>query len=109
MRCTVVEDIVCRMIVDETDPLTPTREFNGKTYYFCCVECKIMFDREPEVFIADVAVHADVVRDIVCGSVVRVDSVQWKLKYHGRWRYFCSASCLREFERNPSRFVYLWS
>lgn len=104
----MIEDIVCKMMVDESDPLTPLREFKGTKYYFCSVECKIMFDREPKVFIADVAVQSGVVRDIVCGGIVRFDSIQWKLKYHGRWRYFCSASCLREFERNPSRFVHLW-
>lgn len=46
-------DPVCKMDVDESNPPGGTSEYNGKTYYFCAPGCKIVFDREPERYLAD--------------------------------------------------------
>ena len=48
----MVKDPVCGMDVDpETAP--GKSEYNGHTYYFCSIGCKLEFDRDPEKF-ADV-------------------------------------------------------
>ena len=46
-------DPVCKMDVDENNPPGGTSEHNGATYYFCAPGCKIVFDREPDKYLAD--------------------------------------------------------
>jgi len=43
-------DLVCGMDVDEDMPLKT--EFEGKTYYFCSVVCKNVFEKEPHRYIS---------------------------------------------------------
>jgi len=46
-----LKDPVCGM--DVTYETAKARsEFNGQTYYFCSMECKETFDREPEKYIS---------------------------------------------------------
>jgi YHS domain-containing protein len=46
----MAKDPVCGMDVDpETAP--GMSEYNGKTYYFCSLSCKLDFDRDPEKYI----------------------------------------------------------
>lgn len=42
-----VWDVVCAMDVDPE--VSPSSEYQGKTYYFCCNGCKGAFERSPEV------------------------------------------------------------
>ncbi|MBI5017481.1 MAG: YHS domain-containing protein [Deltaproteobacteria bacterium] len=30
---------------------TPRSTYNGKTYYFCCAGCKVMFDKNPQEYV----------------------------------------------------------
>lgn len=45
-----VKDPVCGM---EIDPKAAAgrAEFQGQTYYFCSLDCKKAFDREPEKYV----------------------------------------------------------
>ncbi|MCL5264972.1 MAG: YHS domain-containing protein [Chloroflexi bacterium] len=43
-------DPVCGMTVDASNP-GATSEFQGKTYYFCCGECKKEFEKHPERYV----------------------------------------------------------
>ena len=43
-------DLVCGMEVDEKTAKF-TAKYQGKTYYFCAPECKIVFEENPEKFI----------------------------------------------------------
>ena len=45
-------DPVCKMEVEE-DKAAATSEYNGKTYYFCAKGCKIVFDNDPEKYLAE--------------------------------------------------------
>ena len=46
----MVKDPVCGMDVDpETAP--GKSEYNGQTYYFCSMGCKLEFDRNPDKFV----------------------------------------------------------
>src|ERR671925_97021 len=44
-----VKDPVCGMMV-ETDNAAATSTFQGQTYYFCSVDCKRSFDKDPTRF-----------------------------------------------------------
>mgnify|MGYP000209186877 CR=1 FL=1 len=44
------------------------------------------------------------VRDPVCGMEVD-ESTQWKAEHAGETYYFCCEHCLKEFEKNPSKFI----
>ena len=43
-------DPVCRMDVPSTADAYRS-EYQGTTYYFCCVGCQASFEREPEKFV----------------------------------------------------------
>ncbi len=104
----MVKDFVCGMEVDETDDHTPFQEFGGEKFYFCCVECKLIFSRDPLTFIRQNDQVKQYAKDIVCGMETDVTNPQFKIQYHGQSYYFCSQSCLREFERNPQQYVSQW-
>lgn len=40
------KDPVCGMTIEETDAVG-TSEYEGKTYYFCSMDCKEEFDSDP--------------------------------------------------------------
>lgn len=54
---TTVKDLVCGM---DIDPATAagTSEYNGKTYTFCSLGCKMAFDKEPEKYLGKADEHA---------------------------------------------------
>lgn len=43
-------DPVCKMVVNEKEAAA-TYEYKGKIYYFCAVECKENFAKNPEKFL----------------------------------------------------------
>lgn len=47
-QSTTVKDPVCDMEINPTDAAGGTREYKGKTYYFCALGCKQAFDENPE-------------------------------------------------------------
>jgi len=101
----MVQDIVCGMEVDETDGEALVKEFGGQKYYFCSVECKLLFGRDPLSYITQSLRTGETIKDIVCGMEMEKRKSFSSLKYHGRWYYFCSESCRREFQRNPQRYL----
>jgi YHS domain-containing protein len=40
------KDVICGMQVDPKKA-AGTSEYQGKTYYFCCLACKRKFDQNP--------------------------------------------------------------
>ena len=101
----MVQDIVCGMEVDETDGDVLAKEFGGQKYYFCSVECKLLFGRDPFFYISQSIKSGETTKDVVCGMEMEKRNTFSSLKYHGRWYNFCSASCTREFQRNPRRYL----
>ena len=43
-------DPVCGMMVDPANAAA-TYEYQGKTYYFCAVGCKVAFEKDPEKYL----------------------------------------------------------
>jgi len=55
---TTVQDPVCGMNVDP-DQAAGESEYQGETYYFCCQDCKRMFDEDPTMYVSEQpATHA---------------------------------------------------
>lgn len=46
----LVKDPVCGMEIDPKDA-AGTSEYKGQTYYFCSLNCKKSFDKEPEKYV----------------------------------------------------------
>jgi Cu+-exporting ATPase len=44
------KDPVCGMTV-EPDSAAATADYDGKTYYFCSVDCKEEFEEDPESYL----------------------------------------------------------
>lgn len=45
-----VKDPVCGMDIEQ-DEAAGQSDFHGKTYYFCCSECKEKFDQNPQMYV----------------------------------------------------------
>ena len=45
-------DPVCGMSV-EPDDAAAESEYQGQTYYFCCKDCKRMFDEDPTNYVSE--------------------------------------------------------
>lgn len=45
------------------------------------------------------------VKDPVCGMTVEINDSPFHLNYKGKDYYFCAASCLKEFEENPEKYL----
>lgn len=46
----MAKDLVCGMDVDE-NKAAASKEYEGKTYYFCSESCSAAFSKDPEKFI----------------------------------------------------------
>lgn len=101
----MVEDIVCRMGVEEDDLGTFSRSYEGKKYFFCSAECMLCFSRDPRLYVDDSSQGKALTKDLVCGMEVDENNPPFMSRYKGKTYYFCSHSCKREFEQNPTRFL----
>jgi len=43
--------------------------------------------------------------DPVCGMEVEEETAEWKTTYQGQMYYFCAASCLKSFEKEPAKYL----
>ena len=50
---TTVKDPVCGMELTPANAAA-TSEYDGQTYYFCSLDCKKSFDKEPEKYLVNV-------------------------------------------------------
>jgi len=50
----MAKDPVCGMEVDEAKAAA-TATYQGQTYYFCAVACKITFEKKPERYVGGAA------------------------------------------------------
>jgi len=44
-------------------------------------------------------------QDVVCGMKVDPKKAAGQSEYQGKVYYFCSASCKKKFDENPSQYV----
>ena len=53
----MVKDPVCGMEIDPTEA-AGTSEYQGQTYYFCSLDCKTQFDKNPQQYVGPPDDHA---------------------------------------------------
>jgi membrane fusion protein, copper/silver efflux system len=100
-----------------------TTEFEGRTYYFSSPTCKAQFEKDHPSHMTmpgDSAkpvqssipekhqVPAGITTDSVCRMYVQETKAKAEKlvrNYKGKTYYFCSTQCLREFDKNPERYV----
>ncbi len=99
----MMKDLVCGMGVKEDDPETIIKVLGGQKYYFCSVDCMLLFSKSPGEYQS--AAPKSIARDVVCGMEVDVDNPPYRAIFEGKTFYFCSSSCLLHFDASPNRFM----
>lgn len=91
-----------------------THEYKGKTYYFCCENCKEAFIKDPEKYTQkkeyEGHMHAgdhaeDTVVDPVCGMKIKKSDAKATYEYNGETYYFCMEGCKEKFMKDPDTYV----
>lgn len=97
-------------------------EYNGKTYYFCCDNCQVAFEKDPEKYISQegtegnkhvhhhgeelMTEHAEgTVVDPVCGMKINKSEAKATYKYNGKTYYFCMEECKEKFVKEPAKYA----
>jgi P-type Cu+ transporter len=93
----------------------PKSVYKGKTYYFCCPDCKPAFDKNPEKYIKPAAAQSKpaikakakpaAVMCPVMGGVVKNTKTAPKSVYKGKTYYFCCPGCKPAFDKNPEKYI----
>lgn len=113
---------------EKTDT-TPSFEFKGETYYFCCPGCKDKFEKNPEEYLdkeeevlhqhgeeemnvehGESEMHAEhqestTAVDPVCGMEVKIEGAKHTFVYNENTYYFCMAGCKDKFAENPDEYL----
>ncbi len=91
-----------------------TFEYEGKTYYFCCENCKEKFMKNPEKYAhqesheRQMCAHhhaEDSTVDPVCGMKVKKSEAKATYEYDGKTYYFCMEACKDKFVKDPEKYV----
>lgn len=91
-----------------------SHEYEGKTYYFCCENCKETFLKDPEKYVhleshegcGHACAHEeDAVVDPVCGMKVKKSEAKVTYEYNGKTYYFCMEECKEKFVKNPEMYT----
>lgn len=61
----MVQDIVCGMGVEEDDPRTVVKTFQGKQFFFCSAECMLLFSKDTAYFLTRSFEVGDIAKDLV--------------------------------------------
>lgn len=105
-----------------------TYEYEGKTYYFCCANCKTAFVKNPEKYTGDddnmghmhaqqeekgheVHMHgksedkAKAVKCPVMGHEIKDLEKAPSYEYEGKTYYFCCPGCKEKFMKDPEKYI----
>jgi len=116
-----VIDPVCKMTIDDKDAVA-TSAYKGTTFYFCALQCKESFDKNPAAYMqkdsprtrltmlspkkeAQGETAATRVNDPVCRMKVDPAKAAYKYAYNGNTFFFCCRHCLDKFEKDPERYL----
>ncbi len=107
-------------------------EYKGKTYYFCCDDCKEAFAKDPEKYVkkmghAEHAAHEHhshegaeekheahshaahdhegMVVDPTCGMEFKKEKAKATFECDGKTYYFCTAECKDKFVKDPGKYI----
>lgn len=85
--------------------------YKGKTYYFCCKNCKAKFLKEPEKYIGKTqAKPAKKTVSAICPVMgTQIPDVTkapgGSAVYKGKTYYFCCKGCKPAFLKNPEKYI----
>lgn len=91
-----------------------TYEYEGKTHYFCCENCKEAFLKDPEKYAHQeshegyehaCAHEGDAAVDPVCGMKVKKSEAKATYELDGKMYYFCMEACKEKFVKDPEQYV----
>ncbi|HMK49825.1 MAG TPA: heavy metal translocating P-type ATPase [Thermodesulfovibrionales bacterium] len=120
-----VIDPVCKMSIEDSDAAA-TSSYKGRAYYFCSEQCKLKFDKHPEMYTKASAGGPSanpfmMIRpkpaavsgggqdskavDPVCGMTVDPGSSKYRFEYEGKTYYFCCSHCLEKFRKDPQKYT----
>ena len=110
-------DPVCGMTVDP-EHAAGRSDFEGTTYLFCSSSCRRKFQAEPDRYaggnspskpgpsgLLTVLPSPPRAIDPVCGMAVDPESAAGRSDFEGTTYHFCSVSCKRRFDAEPSRYL----
>ena len=89
-------------------------DYKGKTYYFCCNDCKEKFMKDPEKYIqkttseektAGCCSGKEAAFDLACGTKVKKSEAKVSYEYKGKTYYFCSEQCKEKFVKDPEKYI----
>ncbi|MDO8589191.1 MAG: YHS domain-containing protein [Armatimonadota bacterium] len=82
----------------------PKSVYKGKTYYFCCPDCKPKFDKDPAKFIKTASAKGVVMCPVMGGKVANTKTAP-KSTYKGKTYYFCCPGCKPKFDKSPATYA----
>ncbi len=86
--------------------------YKGKTYYFCCKNCKAKFLKDPEKYIKKTAKPAPAKKPVsaICPVMgTKIPDVSkaagGSTVYKGKTYYFCCKACKPMFLKDPEKYI----
>ncbi|UCC41606.1 MAG: YHS domain-containing protein [Candidatus Aminicenantes bacterium] len=110
------ETVVCAVSGKEMkkSEAKATYEYKGKTYYFCCDNCKEAFIKNPKKYTQKkgheghmlAGHHAEeTVVDPVCGMKIKKSDAKATYEHNGETYYFCMEGCKNKFKKDPDKYA----
>lgn len=95
---------------------TPTVDYKGKAYHFCCDHCISDFKKNPEKFAKATAAAIEVrkaseaelgkaAKCAVTGTEFAVRADTPVVDYQGKSYYFCCEHCVSDFQAKPEKYA----
>lgn len=83
-------------------------DYQGQRVYFCCDKCPAKFKADPDKYFEKLAKEGVVPENIQTTCPVSGEKLEDKdsyLDYKGRRIYFCCGKCVKEFEKDPAKYL----
>ncbi|MGC8833368.1 MAG: YHS domain-containing protein [Armatimonadota bacterium] len=89
----------------------PKAVYQGKTYYFCCSECKPKFEKNPAKYIKGAQQKQSksaggFICPVMGTKVASIADAAGKSVYKGKVYYFCCPECKPKFDKNPEKYIH---
>lgn len=83
-------------------------DYQGQRIYFCCDKCKAKFEKEPEKYFEKLEKEHVVLENVQtsCPTCeMKLEDKKIFTDYKGRRIYVCSDHCLKEFKKDPAKYL----
>lgn len=88
----------------------PKAVYQGKTYYFCCSDCKAKFEKNPAKYVKSSQTKQSkagggFICPVMGTRVASIADAAGKSVYKGKVYYFCCPECKPKFDKNPEKYI----